>query len=79
MVVIDGSGLWMYRDCAELEQVKRARLVWWNAVAGQATPVDVVTLDGLDQEYLLALRDQLVALTREIGGFRPRSKFHYLG
>lgn len=70
IVVLDGH-LWRYQDGKELERVDRARLVWWGEPAGPvARVVDVVTREGFGSEYLLELRDELVATTQAIHAIR---------
>lgn len=66
IVVLDGH-LWRYQDGKELERVDRARFVWWGEPAGPvARVVDVVTRDGFGPDYLLELRNELVATTHAI-------------
>lgn len=66
IVVLDGH-LWRYQDGMALEQVDRARMVWWGDPAGPvARVVDIVTRNGFGPEYLLELREELVVTTQAI-------------
>lgn len=66
IVVLEGH-LWRYQDGAGLEQVDRARLVWWGEPTGPvARVVDVVTREAFGPDYLLELREELVAATQAI-------------
>jgi hypothetical protein len=72
VLVVEGSGLWLYESRQEPRLVPRARLVWWGAPAGQsAAIVDVVSRAEFAPPYLLDLRDRLVTLGASISGTAP--------
>lgn len=72
VLVVEGSGLWLYESRQEPRLVPRARLVWWGAPAGQsAAIVDVVSRTEFAPPYLLDLRDRLVTLGASISGTAP--------
>lgn len=72
LLVVEGSGLWLYESGHEPVAIRRARLVWWGAPAGQAAAmVDVVSRAEFGPPYLLDLRDRLVTLGALISATKP--------
>jgi hypothetical protein len=72
VLVVEGSGLWLYESRQEPRPVPRARLVWWGAPSGQAPAiVDVVSRAEFSEQYLLDLRERLVTLCVSISATGP--------
>lgn len=72
VLLVEGSGLWLYESSQEPLSIRRVRLVWWGAPAGQsAAIVDVVSRAEFGPPYLLDLRDRLVTLGASISATPP--------